>query len=312
MKRILVTGASGLIGRHCLPLLVDRGYEVHGVSTRPAEGRDLPEAQWHAADLLEPGAASTLVSDVQPTHLLHLAWNLAPGNWATTGLDENLRWVSVSAELLRAFRENGGERFVGAGSGAEYDWSFGYCTEQRTPTEPDTFYGTCKNALRTLVEAYSSQSGLSSAWGRVFFVYGPHEKPARLVASVIRSLLRDEPARCSHGNQIRDYLYVADVAAAFVALLDSNVHGPVNIASGVPIKLREIVNAIAGKLGREKLVKLGAIPAAVNDAERVVADVGRLTEEVGWTPQVGLDVGVELSIEWWRERLSREEEQAAG
>jgi nucleoside-diphosphate-sugar epimerase len=81
-----------------------------------------------------------------------------------------------------------------------------------------------------------SGDGRSSAWGRIFFLYGPHEHPDRLVASVIRSILAGQPARTSHGRQIRDYLYADDVADAFVAVLDrgaQGVSGPYDIGTGV-------------------------------------------------------------------------------
>src|SRR5207245_614301 len=83
----------------------------------------------------------------------------------------------------------------------------------------------CKLALASLLEAYAGQTGLSQAWARIFFLYGPREHPKRLVSSVIRSLLRGERARCSHGQQIRDYLHVEDAAGALVALLESEVTG---------------------------------------------------------------------------------------
>ena len=82
---------------------------------------------------------------------------------------------------------------------------------------PATLYGTAKHALHTLVE----RSGVSAAWGRVFFVFGPHEHPARLASSVASALVRGEPAETGPGTQVRDFLYSEDLAAAFVALLDS-------------------------------------------------------------------------------------------
>ncbi len=103
------------------------------------------------------------------------------------------------------------------GSGYEYDWSYGYCTEGLTPCVPDTVYGACKHALHEMVRSYAAARQLSVAWPRVFFLYGPHEHPQRLVSSVVRALLRGEPAPCSHGRQIRDYMHVQDVADGLVA-----------------------------------------------------------------------------------------------
>ena len=113
VKRVLLTGASGFIGRHCVSSLQERGYEVHAVHYRHQSPGD-PRVVWHNADLLDPAALSCLFSGVSPTHLLHLAWYAAPGDYITSS--ENLRWVDASMEMLRRFREEGGRRVVVAGS----------------------------------------------------------------------------------------------------------------------------------------------------------------------------------------------------
>ena len=305
MKRILVTGATGFIGRHSLAPLVDREYEVHAVSSRTAN-RVSAGVEWHTADLLDPAAIRELMLRVRPTHLLHFAWHVVPGKWTVADPETNLRWVQASLELLQRFRKVGGTRAVMVGSGTEYDWRYGFCAEGVTPTNPATFYGACKHALQNLVWRFCAEVDLSHAWGRIFFVYGPHEAPTRLAPSVILSLLRGEPARCTHGNQIRDYLHVQDVADAFVLLLESDVEGPVNIASGVPVALKEIVHAIACKLGGTELVRLGAIPARPSDAPLVVADVTRLTSEVGWRPAYDLQSGLDHTISWWKDHITQE------
>lgn len=297
MKRVLITGATGFIGRHCLPFLVVHGYEVHAVSSRAMDGKS-PNVYWHQADVLDAGKISALVTEVQATHLLHFAWYAKPGEYWNSL--ENIRWVEGSLHLLRVFHINGGKRVVMAGTCAEYDWRYGYCSEHVTPLVPSTLYGTCKNSLQHLLKEFSRVSGISSAWGRIFFLYGPHENPNRLVSSVICALLKGEPARCSYGNQIRDFLHVEDVASAFVALLESDVMGPVNIASGQPVALKNVICKIADKLGRRDLVQLGALPAQDNDPRVLIADVGQLSEKVRWQPKFDLDMGLEQTITWWK------------
>ncbi|MEM8805103.1 MAG: NAD(P)-dependent oxidoreductase [Cyanobacteria bacterium P01_G01_bin.38] len=299
MKKVLVTGATGFLGQHCLPLLAQRGYDIHGIFRR-SQPTTAADVQWHQADLLDPSQLKSLVAQVKPTHLLHLAWYAAPG-WGSA--PENFQWVRASIDLIQAFQASRGERLVVAGSCAEYDWDFGYCSEFRTPTQPQTLYGTCKQALQTLTQAYSESVELSAAWGRIFFTYGPHEHPQRLVASVIRSLLKDEVARCSHGQQLRDYLYAGDVANALVTLLESPVTGPVNIASGQPIQLKEIVYKVGAQLNRADLIELGALPARPQEAVLVLGDIHRLQHEVGWQPQYSWQQGIENSINWWKQNL---------
>jgi nucleoside-diphosphate-sugar epimerase len=309
MARVLVTGGTGCVGRHALPLLVERGWDVHAVTSR-ASAPEIAVVTWVHADLLEHGAPARAVRAVRPDALLHLAWFVAPGRWAAA--PANIDWVPASLDLVRAFGEGGGHRVVVAGSCLEYDWNYGYCSETRTPLAPHTLYGTCKQALRLLVEGYAKTVGLSLAWGRIFFLYGPHEHPARLVASVVRSLVAGEVARCSHGLQVRDYLFAGDVASAFVALLERpDVCGPINVASGQPITLRTLAGRAGELLGCRDSIHFGAVDAAPTDTPLVVGDVTRLTTELGWTPEYDLDRGLSATIAWWRRELNLAAVQAS-
>ncbi|MBD2040338.1 NAD-dependent epimerase/dehydratase family protein [Microcoleus sp. FACHB-672] len=297
MKKVLLTGATGFIGGHCLPLLLEKGYEVHAVSSKQVD-KILSEGNWHQANLLKSSQVYELMAKVQPSHLLHFAWYAVPGKYWTSL--ENFRWVQGSLDLLSAFVQHGGKRVVMAGTCAEYNWNYGYCSEAVTPLSPATVYGTCKHSLQMMLDAFVQQTRLSAAWGRIFFVYGPHEHPSRLVSSVIHSLIKGEPALCSHGNQIRDFLYVEDVADAFVALLESDVAGALNIASGEPVALKDIIYKVATQFNRTELIQLGAIPSSSNDPPFLVANVERLKDEVNWRLKYNSSRGLEQTIKWWK------------
>ena len=296
MRRVLVTGAGGFIGSHCLDALAGRAVEIHAVSSRPGAVDDA--VRWYQADLLDPTAVAALMRTVRPTHLLHLAW--FSGHREIYSSPENNRWVPASLELVREFHARGGERVVVGGTCAEYDWSEGVCSESVTPLRPATTYGAAKVALFRAYTELLDQTGLSGAWGRIFFLYGPREPEKRLLASVIRSLLAGQPALCTHGEQQRDYLYVGDVADALVALLASEVTGPVNIGSGEAPAIKELVLAAARRLGREDLVRFGALEAPAGEVPLVRAELGRLVGEVGWHLRYGHVQGLDRTIEYWR------------
>jgi nucleoside-diphosphate-sugar epimerase len=303
VKRLLLTGASGFIGSQAVGLLAQRGFEVHAVSSREVTGAEPGEAiVWHRVDLLDPGSTRALVREVRPTHLLHFAWYAKHGEfWASS---ENLRWVEASLGLLRAFDEHGGRRAVIAGTCAEYDWSqVGRCVEGSSPLAPQTLYGASKDALRRVAQAWARERGISLAWGRVFFVFGEREWPERLVPSVARAVLAGRPAPCSHGRQLRDFLHTADAAGAFVALLDSAVEGAVNVGSGRPVSIGELVRLVGEMAGRAELVRLGELPERLGEPWELSADVTRLREEVGWTPLLTLEQGVELAVRWQRSQV---------
>lgn len=297
MSRVLVTGASGFVGGHVLPLLVAHGHEVHATARGNGRGGDVV---WHAADLLRSGDAESLIEAVRPEALLHLAWHVAPGEfwWST----RNVEWVESTLRLARAFAASGGSRLVSAGTCAEYDLSRGFCTEFVTPTEPATPYGAAKHAVHSVLERSADQLGLSVAWGRIFFPYGPGEPESKLVASVIRALLRGEEAECTAGDQVRDYLHVTDLASALVHLIESDLRGPVNIGTGMPVTVAYVATTIGRLVGAIDLLKLGARPAAEDEWPLVVADVRRLNRDLGWKPSLALEDGLSQTVDWWRDR----------
>ena len=290
--KILVTGASGFIGAHTLQALRASGAEVVAVSRAPADG-----VEHHAVDLLAPGQAAALATRVRATHLLHLAWNASPGFWSAP---DNLDWAAASLALLRAFREAGGVRAVCAGTCAEYAWDEPVLREGATPLAPGTLYGAAKDGLRRIAEAYARQSGLSFAWGRVFWLYGPGERAGRLVADIAAAIAQGRPAETSEGAQARDFLHVADVAGAFVAALTSAHEGAFNIGSGVATPVRDVATRLAQAMGRPDLLRLGARPTPPGERPSLAADVGILRDSIGFAPRFTLDGGLGDVADWRR------------
>jgi len=300
MKTVLLTGASGFIGRHAILPLVERGFDVHCVyrTTKPDTIPDENHVTWYRADLLNTNDIKNLFNSISPAYLLHFAWDVTPGTYLES--IKNYDWLVSSLHLLHEFAKSGGTRVVCAGTCFEYNLESGYCNEYVTQTLPSTYYGSCKHHLQSIGEKYADKKGFDFAWGRIFYPYGPYEYPTRLVPSVIQSLLKDEPAQCTHGNQIRDFLYVADVADAFVTILDSEVTGIINIGSGTPVSIKQLVIQIAQLLGKEDDIQLGALSSRENEPPFIVADTGRLKKEVRWCQKYSLEEGIMDTISWWK------------
>jgi nucleoside-diphosphate-sugar epimerase len=313
-KRVLVTGAGGFIGRWSVPALLRLGYEVHAVlsgTTSRAVPAQLDGAKIHFADLLNDAHLDALMREVKTSHLLHFAWIATPGLYWNSA--ENFRWLATSERLLRTFRAHGGGRAVMAGSCAEYDWSrVEVCDELSSPladgkaaapSEAVSRYAACKIALQRMLGDFGRREHLSTAWGRIFFQFGPHEHPDRLVPSVICNLLLNREAPCSHGLQIRSFLHVADVGEAFAAVLDSELEGPVNIGSDERVALADLVERIARQIGRPELLRLGARPAPPREPSLLVPEIRRLRDEALWRPRFTLNEALSDTIAWWRGRL---------
>jgi len=295
MSRVLLTGASGFVGRHCIHPLLEAGFEVHATARKAHLGSGV---EWHQVDLLDDGAVDDLVAAVDPSHLLHCAWYLEPGKYASSAI--NLEWAESSLHLLRRFTERGGGRALLVGSCFEYAWDEPLLSES-TPLRARTVYGRSKAALSELAAALGEAMSASVAWGRLFFLYGAHEDRRRLLASVISNLLAGEAALCTLGTQERDYMYVEDAGRALVAILGSEVVGPVNVATGIAPSVASLVTRAAELVGRPDLLRLGSLPTAPDDPPRLVADVGRLHNEVGWNALTSVDQALRETIAYWRQ-----------
>ncbi len=306
MKRVLVTGATGFIGRHVVQVLSQRGYEVHAVGRRASPvAADCGYS--HRSDLLVPGVAAQLIKDVAPEGLIHLAWEVGHGGaWRS---DLNDRWREATVDLVGAFAAPD-RRAILAGTCAEYRWDNSLCVEGATPITPSTPYGQAKDAAREGAQVIAQEAGLSLAWARIFFTFGPGEAPERLVPSVIRAVLSGEAAETTHGMQIRDYLYVEDLADALVTLLESDLQGEINVASGEPTRLKWLAARAAEMAGDARRLKLGARSARPHEPERILADVSRLDRDVGWHPRIGLEDGLARTVGWWRATTAQGESGA--
>ena len=299
MKTVLLTGATGFIGQFAIAPLIAKNFSVHAVSSKPSECENTENISWHQADLLDERRSTDLLKRIRPTHLLHFAWYVEHRKfWSAP---ENLDWLRASLHLAREFVACGGERLIASGTCAEYDWSSGgVFSEKSTALLPAHLYGAAKHALNLTLSKFAEVSNLSYAWGRIFYPFGAREPVDRLIPSVINSLLKNELAKTSHGNQIRDFLNAADIAEAFVALLESDVSGAVNIASGEGVKIADVVRQLAGIAGKPELLRLGALPDAKNEPSEIVADTKRLREEVGWNKNFDLAESLQETFDWWR------------
>jgi nucleoside-diphosphate-sugar epimerase len=191
-----------------------------------------------------------------------------------------------------------------AGTCAEYRWDGELLREHHTPLEPATLYGACKHATHVVATAVAAQLDVSFAWGRIFFLYGPGEPTGRLVSSLASGLLAGEDVPATDGHQRRDFMYVADVADAFITLLDGRATGAFNIASGEPVAVRDVVRLIEQTTGVHDRVRLGALATRASDPEVIVGDTRRMRTELDWHPATGLERGISETVAWWRARLS--------
>ena len=299
---IVLTGATGFIGSHLARRLLVAGHRVTAV-VRPSSDywriRDLlPSLTVLEGDLSAPSALRGAVASAQPDLLIHLAWR---GQMLTPAAD-NFAALGSSLELMRLMPEVGCRRIMVAGTCFEYAPSRDELTEE-SPTGPHDLYGAAKHALFLVGSHFARLAKIELVWPRIFYVYGPHEDPRRLVSSVIVALLNDQPAPTTRGEQVRDYLHVADVADALGAIAESGVSGAVNVASGTAVTVAQVVAQIGRLLGKPGLLRLGALPYREVEPMVIRAGTRRLREEVSWKPRFNLVGGLTDTIGWWKTRI---------
>jgi nucleoside-diphosphate-sugar epimerase len=299
MYKILVTGATGFVGRHALPRLIESGAQIHAVTrSRPAER--FAGVHWLGADLLDSTKRAELMCAVRPDMLVHFAWETATGRfWSARS---NIDWTVATLDLLRLGAEHGIGRVVGVGSCAEYAGGAKPCQECHTAIAPNSLYGAAKDGVRRVLQAYAEQDGLSWAWARLFHPTGADERQDRLVPSVAAALASGTPVKLTSGSAIRDVIDVRDAGRAIAELALSPVKGPVNIGRGEPVSIRQLAETLGRIAGRPDLLHFGALPDRAGEPPHLVADIDRLINEVGFQPQKTLEESLSDILDHWRRR----------
>lgn len=267
---VVLTGATGFVGRQILRNLLDRACSVRVLVRDPA-GLDMPAggalAVVHTPDLFtESTSRLEGLLDGAET-LVHAAWYAEPGKYLTSPL--NLECLTGTLNLARAFATVGGRRFVGVGTCAEYDSSAGLLTTD-TPLVPSTLYAACKASAYQVLRCFFDTEGMSFAWCRIFYLYGEGEDERRLVPSIRRQLGSGQQVLLGRGDQVRDFLDVKDAGRMIADVVLGEQQGAVNICSGIGVTVRELAERIADEYGRRDLLRFGARPANVFDPPRVV------------------------------------------
>ena len=287
-KKVLVTGATGLIGKELIEPLKEAGFEIYAISTK--ERISCEKIKYIKANLHDHTEIDNIMAKIKPEYLLHLAW-------CVTGyFNDNLNFdfLVSSINLLKSFHKHGGKRAIMTGTYAEYGENCSLLDEE-FDTRPMNLYSKCKNHLNKIATDYSNANNLSFGWARIFSAYGFETDKRRLTADVIEHLKNNEEVYIKSGSLIRDYIYVKDVSYALVKFLDSNVEGAVNICSGEGTSIKDYVLTIAKIMEKEGLIKFNEQQS--NQQNIVVGKNIRLTKEIGYKLKYSLEDGIKEILE---------------
>lgn len=277
--RLLVSGSSGFIGHHVVAAARERGHEI----------TTLDRGTLSSSDRL-----ASFLRERAPEACIHLAWCANPLDYLTTL--ENVTHLNLGIVLAHALSAAGCRRLLVTGTCIEYDVSLGYLSE-RSALAPKYLYSICKRAL---FDALSTGSSMTLTWARLFFLYGPGERPGRLISDVVAQLLDGKVPRVRSGGHTRDYIHVTDAAHALVHLVEIGLHGPVNVASGRPVTVREIVEiaraSVERRVGRGTRIDWDGVASRTSDAPFICADI-ELLRATGFVPRFTLARGIDDYVE---------------
>jgi dTDP-6-deoxy-L-talose 4-dehydrogenase (NAD+) len=256
---ILLTGASGFVGRQVLRELAARDCNVRLIVRAGSQSQIAPldaiEAVVATPDLWSESVAwcADVCRDVDC--VIHIAWYAEPGDYLQSS--KNRDCLEGTLRLAQGAIEARVRRFVGIGTCFEYDLSAGHLSVE-TALRPSTPYAEAKATAFTELSRLLPHQGIEFAWCRLFYLYGEGEDERRLVPYLRGKLTAGEPAALTSGEQIRDYLDVRDAGRMIVEAALSAARGPLNICSGIPTTIRQLAERIADEYGRRDLLRFGA------------------------------------------------------
>ena len=279
--RVLVTGATGFVGRHVVPQLLSSGHAVTAVArdeTRAREFSWFDKVAFTACDIYQP-VENALQFFGRPDAVIHLAWTGLPNYDQLFHFERNL---FADYQFLKSLIDGGARHLLVTGTCFEYGMQSG-CLSEDMPTSPAHPYALAKDTLRKFLETLTRDRGVAFQWARLFYMYGPGQNQNSLLSQLDRAVDCSEPVfNMSGGEQLRDYLPVEGVAARLVKLMTHpQCSGVVNVCSGEPISVRRLVEQHVAQRGSDIRLNLGYHPYRDYEPMAFWGDVQRLSSIIG-------------------------------
>ncbi len=304
MKRVVVTGASGMIGATLIRQLVSLGVETLAIIRPNSEKRvNLPETELVksvACDAADLGNFPLDQAQGSYDTFFHFAW---AGPYGAARDDVYLQHANIryTLDAVALAKNLGCTAFIGAGSQAEYGPKVGVKLAPDTPASPVTGYGIAKLDAGRLGKLYAGQLGIRFIWARILSVYGPMDNPYTLVMSTIWKLLSGKEVCFTKGEQQWDFLFSEDAAVAFRLMAEKGRDGATYcLGSGQTLMLREALECLGHMVDPGCRLHFGGLPYPPNQVMYLCADIDSLQKDTGFAPRISFEEGILRTIAWCR------------
>jgi dTDP-6-deoxy-L-talose 4-dehydrogenase (NAD+) len=276
--KVLVTGATGFVGRHLVAALLARGCEVRAVARNPETAQGMPwinDVDFVSADIHAPDldvAALTAGIDA----LVHLAWPGLPNYRALFHFEHNLM---ADYRFIKSAVAAGVQQVLVTGTCFEYGMQSGPLSESTEP-QPCNPYGLAKHTLHLFLQNLQQQQPFTLQWARLFYLHGEGQNPNSLLAALDRAIDAGEPTfNMSAGEQLRDFLAIETAAENLAAIVHKrDFNGVINCASGQPVSVRTLVEKRLRERGASMDLNLGHYPYPTHEPLAFWAVVDRLQQ----------------------------------
>lgn len=307
MKKVIITGATGMIGLNLINYLLNKDIEITAI-VRPNSKRNNILPNNTNLKIVECDLADIQNANIAKDNydvLFHLAWVGTTGE-SRNNVDMQFKNIEYTLNTIKLAEKVGARKIVGAGSQAEYGRVEGKLSPN-TKTNPETAYGTAKLCAGHMGKILAEQLGIDFVWTRILSIYGEYDNTGTMVMSSIISMINGQVPKYTKAEQIWDYLYVGDVSKAMYLIGEKAKHGQVYcIGSGTVKPLYEYINIIKNEINSELKIKFGDIPYAKNQVMHLCADISDLTKDTGFNPEISFEEGIRRTIKWYKENIQNE------
>jgi UDP-glucose 4-epimerase len=308
--KILVTGGAGFIGSHVVDAYLAAGHEV-AVMDNLSTGQEAnvnPGAGLYRVDVRDKAQVDAAFASVKPDIVNHhAAQSEVPKSVADPAYDAHVN-ILGGLNVLKASVDSSVRKFIFSSTGgALYGEPDIVPAGEDHPLRPLSPYGTSKVAFEQYLGTFHRTFGLDYTVMRYANIYGPrqdfHAEEGRVIAIFAGRMLEGKPLTIDgDGNQSRDMLHVGDVAMANIAALEKGSGGTYHISTGIPVTVNDLFRKLALLTDYKLEPRFG--PARKGDVYRIALDNTRAQQELGWQPQITLEEGLRLTVEYFREQVS--------